>query len=173
MSVIKPKAQQTQTVGGTYGARREISKSLPTGTPPPKTAQHHRPLDNFMSTGKRPGNLGEFASNATFKAARTRFSGAADVPYKRQLHEHIENGTAPVKAINQRIPDPALLRYLKRVIETQSVNGARATRPIGKPAVPAKPAQANHPQAAPVANKPALNTAAQVRIRPTAAPARK
>jgi hypothetical protein len=128
MSVIKSQKQQTQTVGNSIGSRREFLKEQAVTSAPAKPAQH-QPLDKFVG-GK---NLEGFAPNASFKAVRAPQS---PVPYKKPLHDFVEQGTTPARA--GRPSDTAILNFLDKVIAISPANGLKTLRYTGKPVVPAK-----------------------------------
>lgn len=123
-------------VGGTYGERRLQS------TIPLPIAGTQKTTDNFKPSNSNRQQVSNFSSNATFNNARRLGSNIA--PYKKALHDRLENGAlkkSPVK----RPSDQAYLNYLAKVIDTPAAQKPGETRKIptmGAPIQPSKTRQA-------------------------------
>ena len=116
MALIRKGTEQKSQVGQSIGERRRIQQDQQAQQTSKKTAIK-KALDKYagVASKKNRAGLAGFAPNATFKQA-CRFN-ANGTPYKRALHHLVETGAAPVG--NKKPPsDPAILRFLDRVINT-------------------------------------------------------
>lgn len=154
MALIRKQAEQQGRAGNSIGERREIQRDLKAQVAPQRAAAP-KPLDKFagVSNAKSKKGLAGFAPNALYQQAR-RFN-AKDTPYKRAIHAQFENGAIPQASKNASAKppsDPAILKFLNRVIEQAPKAGvARRSAVASK----GQPVQRAHRK--PIANPQAQN----------------
>ena len=115
---FKARNQGQPRVGNTIGERKLLQQK-PQVTPIPV---RRKQIDQFSRNSKKPKNLANFAPNTTVSSGSSQT--VRGIPHKKSIHHHIEKGTAPVVTSYQSPPDPALLKFLKRIIETPQLHNS-------------------------------------------------